>query len=91
MAITHSKLTVGSSAVSLTADVPDRQTKHDRAILVSNPGTDPVYVGDSSVTTTNYGYALVGGGELMLDLDPGDEPYAVSAGSVTVYILHMGV
>jgi hypothetical protein len=92
MSVKHSKTDVGTSAVALTAGVADQAGQSfDRSILVSNRGAASVFLGGSDVTTTDFGYELVAGGEIALEL-AGDELYAVAAsGTQTVRVLHTRV
>jgi hypothetical protein len=92
MAIKHSKVDVGTTAVSLTAGVSETDNTYGRSLVATNEGAATVYVGGSDVTTTSYGYPLVAGGELALDVAGSDEPFAIAAsGTVTLRLLHLGV
>lgn len=92
MSIAHASVTVDTTAVDLTSGVPDTGGNATRSVILTNPGTAPVYLGGPGVTTTAYGYALAVGGELALDLAPGDALFGIgaTAGGV-VRVLHTGV
>jgi len=92
MAIKHSVVSVGTTATALHAG-NGRLTGHKFTIMVQVPtGGATIYLGGSGVTTTNYGYALVAGGDYALDMNPSETLYAVVAtGTQSAYIIKQGV
>lgn len=92
MAVAHSTVTVGTAAVSLI-DVNDTAgDKYSRTVLLSNPGTNSVFLGGPDVTTGDFGYELQAGGEVSIDLGVRDVPYAIAAApGESVRVLHLGV
>lgn len=91
MAVKHSQVSVGTTAVSLTAGVAETDNTYGRAVLVYNEGSVTVYIGGSEVTTSSYGYPLVAGGEIALDVAGSDEPFAICGSSSILRLLHTGV
>ena len=99
MAISHASVTVGTTAVSLTAGVVDPDaisgTADDitRRVVISNEGAQIVYVGGPGVTTTAYGAKLAATtGQIALELTRDDEVWAISGtAGQTVRVLHLGV
>lgn len=92
MTVKHSTVSVGTTAVSLTAAVAEADNTYGRSLVAYNEGTATVYIGGSDVTTGAYGYPLAAGGEIALDVAGSDEPFAVAAsGTVTLRVLHLGV
>lgn len=97
MAVKHKAVLVGNTATSLTAGTIDTDTAYEqsaniaRSILVQNSSGATVYLGGPGVTAGDYGYALAAGGEIAIDLTPGDELFAVAAAPQTIYTLHLGV
>lgn len=84
MAATSARISVGTSAVTLAADVDSG------AALIRNRGTGAVYLGDASVTSST-GFQVDPGETVPVDLFPGDTLYAVSAsGSNVVHVLRVG-
>lgn len=95
MAVSHSSVTVGTTAASLTAGVDDASgNNYDvaRRVILTNTGATDVYIGGSGVTTSAYGYKLAASASLALELISGDEPFGiVSTGTAVVRVLHTGV
>jgi len=62
-------------------------------IMVQNPsGGASLYIGGAGVTTASYGYEVVAGAEVGVELLKDEELYAVVAsGSQTVNVLRIGV
>ena len=82
MALSHQLVTTNSSTPTILtipfASEPDYS--QSIAILVQNiDGSNTVYLGSSSVTSSNYGYALAPNGVFSMDLLPVDDLYAISA------------
>jgi hypothetical protein len=90
MALTHGLVSIGTTATLLSALAAGRD---GQTVLVQNPsGGASVYLGGSDVTTNSYGYVLVGGADLSIDLLFGESLYGVVASSTqTVRVLRQGV
>jgi hypothetical protein len=78
-------LTLSGTAQELTID-----DVVDGANTISIQNTDvsaPLYIGNESVTTSNYGIKLTAGQIWSADLGADDKIYAVGTASVAVMIL----
>jgi len=78
-------LTLTSTAQELTID-----DSIDTANTISVQNTDasaPIYIGNASVTSSNYGIKLAAGQIWSADLAPNDQIYAVGTATVCVLIL----
>jgi hypothetical protein len=78
-------LTLSGTAQELTID-----DVVDTPNTISVQNTDlsaPLYIGNESVTTSNYGVNLAAGQIWSADLGPNDKLYAVGTGTVAVLIL----
>jgi hypothetical protein len=78
-------LTLTSTAQELTID-----DSIDTANTISVQNTDasaPIYIGNASVTSSNYGIKLAAGQIWSADLAPNDQVYAVGTSTVAVLIL----
>jgi hypothetical protein len=90
MAIAHAQVSVGTAATILSAGVAGRD---GQTVLIQNPsGGTSVYLGAANVTSSLYGYILVGGTDFAIDLQDSEGIYAVTAsGTQTLNILRQGV
>ena len=81
MALTHNLVTLNSSSsVLITNMIADPY--YNRDLTVSMQNTDAsinIYIGDSSVTSSSYGFRLIPGAALSLDLTSGNNLYAIAA------------
>jgi len=62
----------------------------DTANTISVQNTDasaPVYIGNESVTSSNYGIKLLAGQIWSADLGPDDQVYAVGTSTASILIL----
>lgn len=84
--VQHSGLTVGGTAVQLTA--PENRLRGRRKLFVHNTGTGVVYVGGSGVSTSN-GYPVASGASLEFDVLDFGNIWAVSASTSSLRILEM--
>ena len=78
-------LTLTSTAQELTID-----DSIDTANTISVQNTDasaPIYIGNASVTSSNYGIKLAAGQIWSADLAPNDQLFAVGTSTVAVLIL----
>jgi hypothetical protein len=89
MPISHSRISVGTSATKLTNDYDGRS---GQTINVQNPADGvSVYLGGADVTTTSYGYLLGPSTSFSVELQYGEKLYAVVAsGTQTVNVLRQG-
>jgi hypothetical protein len=78
-------LTLTSTAQEITID-----DMIDTANTISVQNTDasaPVYIGNESVTSSNYGIKLSAGQIWSADLGPNDQVYAVGTSTASILIL----
>lgn len=89
MAVTHQRVSVGTTATKLTLD---NDGKDGQTVNVQNPsGGVDVFIGGEGVTTTSYGYLLGAGLSLSIELDDDEKLYGVvTTGTQTVNILRQG-
>jgi len=89
MAVTHSRVSVGTTATKLTSDYDG---KDGQTINVQNPdGGINVYLGGEGVTTTDYGYLLKPDTSFSVELQDDEKLYAVVAtGTQTLNIFRQG-
>lgn len=81
--LSYNQVTVGTTATK----VLDADTSHKTVVTLVNAGSPQMYLGDSSVTTSN-GFILYAGAEsVTLTLPPGSSLYVVaaSAGNILSY------
>jgi hypothetical protein len=82
MAVTHNRITIGTTATTISSAVSDRD---GHSVLVQNPSASTiVYIGGDGVTTSSYGVALAGGADISIDLLQGEILYGVVASSTQV-------
>ena len=89
MAVSHSRVSVGTTATKLTSDYDG---KDGQTINVQNPaGGADVFLGGEGVTPTSYGFLLGAGISFSVELQDDEKLYAVVASSTqTVNILRQG-
>jgi hypothetical protein len=89
MAVSHSRVSVGTTATKLTSDFDG---KDGQTINVQNPaGGVDVFLGGAGVTTTSYGFLLGAGISFSVELQDDEKLYAVvTTGTQTVNILRQG-
>jgi hypothetical protein len=89
MAVSHSRVSVGTTATKLTSDFDG---KDGQTINVQNPaGGADVFLGGEGVTTTSYGFLLGAGISFSVELQDDEKLFAVVASSTqTVNILRQG-
>lgn len=81
MAVTASRITVGTSAVALNS----ANTSGTR-LIVKN-GAAVISLGGTSGVTTSTGYDMAASAELAIDVDSGDVVYAICGTSSNVQVL----
>lgn len=79
MALKHAQIVVGTTPVALFAIPANFNNRLKGSFSFQNNGSSTVYLGDASVSTSNFGYKLVAGDAFALDLGPNDTLYAVVA------------
>jgi hypothetical protein len=81
MSLTHNLVTLNSSTpVKLTAEAIDPFYNRDVAVSMQNVDSSiNIYIGGSNVTSSSYGFRLIPGGALSLDVSAGDDLYAIAA------------
>jgi hypothetical protein len=79
MALIHDNSTVGTAA-TLVAEIAIG-SRQNLPVYFSNADSQPIWIGDSMVTTTgaNVGIRVAANANLQLWLNGGDKIYAVSA------------
>lgn len=89
MAVTHQRVSVGTTATQLTLD---NDGKDGQTVNVQNPsGGADVYIGGAGVTTTSYGYLLKADTSFSIELDDDEKLFGVVASSTqTVNIIRQG-
>ena len=89
MAVSHQRVSVGTTATQLTSDYDG---KDGQTINVQNPaGGVDVFLGGVGVTTTSYGFLLGAGISFSVELQDDEKLYAVVASSTqNVNILRQG-
>jgi hypothetical protein len=89
MAVSHSRVSVGTTATKLTSDYDG---KDGQTINVQNPaGGADVFLGGEGVTTTSYGFLLGAGISFSVELQDDEKLYAVvTTGTQTVNIIRQG-
>lgn len=81
MGLTHDQVSVGETA---TVIVASDATEHRRVWVHDPTGGASVFVGDSTVTTSN-GFELEAGESQSFDIEPGEALYGiVASGTQTV-------
>jgi hypothetical protein len=78
-------LTLTSTAQELTIN-DDIDTPNTISVQNTDDSA-PIYIGNQSVTSSNYGIKLAAGQIWSADLAPNDEIYAVGTSTVAVLIL----
>jgi hypothetical protein len=62
--------------------------RNGSSVLIQNPeGNTEVYVGGSDVTDSLFGYVLLPGRDISIDIDRGEEIYLYAADVQTVHVL----
>jgi hypothetical protein len=89
MAVSHQRISVGTTATKLTLDY-DGKDGQTISVQVPTSGAT-VYLGGEGVTTSSYGYELLGGTSFSVELQDDEKLYGVVASSTqTVNILRQG-
>ena len=78
-------LTLTSTAQELTID--DMIDTANTISVQNTDATDPIYIGNESVTSSNYGIKLSAGQIWSADLSANDQVYAVGTSTASVLIL----
>ena len=89
MAVTHQRVSVGTTATQLTSDADGRD---GQTISIQVPASGAtVYLGGAGVTTTSYGYELLEGTSFAVELQQGEQVFGVVASSTqTVNVFRQG-
>jgi hypothetical protein len=89
MAVSHQRVSVGTTATQLTLDADGRD---GQTINIQNPvGGATVYLGGTGVTTNNYGCELLAGASFSVELQQGEKVFGVvSSSTQTVNIFRQG-
>jgi hypothetical protein len=79
LGLTHQLVTLNSSTSTLLTLDTNTETEYDLYVSIQN--TDnlvPIYLGDSTVSSTSYGHKLFPGQVYQADLKPREDLYAIS-------------
>ena len=91
MAIATQVVTLNSSTPTLISIPVASETpyEHNAATTIQNiDGSITIFIGNSTVSSTSYGFALTYGQAVAFDLNPDDQLYAIAAsGSPKVAVL----
>ena len=92
MGLSYARVSVTTSPTVLTVLALDGG-RSGKAVCIQNPaGGATVYLGDASVTTSTFGYALAGGSDFVIELEKQEDIYGVVATSTqTVNVMRQGV
>lgn len=89
MAVSHARVSVGTTATKLTSDADGRDGQ-TISIQVPTSGAT-VYLGGVGVTTASYGFELLGGTNFSVELQQGEQVFGVVASSTqTVNVFRQG-
>lgn len=85
--ISHARIAVNSTTPTRVTPIEENLGPNTNCtIQIQNLSSDPVYVGDYTVTSTSYGCSLSTGATLTIDdLPPLDEVYVLSS-AATGYV-----
>lgn len=78
----HARIAINNvTPTKVTPDAWDNLgPKTNCTLQIQNLSADPIYVGNSSITNTSYGCAIVSGATLTIDdLPPEDRVYVLSS------------
>jgi hypothetical protein len=92
MSLTHNKITLNSSTATMLSDSPSEKDFYARSYSISVQNLHSshfVFVGDNSVTTSNYGFRIAPGDTFALqEVSVSDDLYAVTdSGSTDVAVI----
>ena len=92
MSLTHIKVTLNSNTATLLSNSPSDNDFYERSYSISVQNLHSshfVFVGDSSVTTSSYGFRIAPGDTFALqDVSVSDDLYAVTdTGSTDVAVI----
>jgi hypothetical protein len=81
MSLSHSLVALNASTATILTVPSDQEDAYSKSLTISiqNVSGIAVYLGDSTVTSSSYGYLLAPSATFTADLDPRDEIYAISA------------
>lgn len=89
MAVSGKRVSVTTAATRL--DTADSDVVAGKSLAITNAGAAAVDLGPSTVTT-GAGYSLGAGASVSLDLNAGEQLFAIAAsGTVDVHVLESGV
>ena len=82
MAINHQIVATNATTATIVSISQANQIPYETKVSYSVTNLDPtiiIYLGSSSVTSSSYGYPLLGAQTFFVDLLPGDNLYAIAA------------
>jgi hypothetical protein len=80
MTLSHQLVTLNASTATIITVPASQEQAYSQSLTISiqNTGSVNVYLGDSTVTSSSYGYILGPGAAFSADLAPTDEIYAIA-------------
>lgn len=91
MATTHDTVTLTTSGTAYEI-LPVRQGNGRDVTIQNNNASAVVYIGGTSVTTSDYGFKIVSGAAISFELDGRDSIWAVSgADGATVNVMSVNL
>ena len=93
MAVSGTRVTVATTATLLLTAQGKAGSQQEVNVRVQNPtGGQVVFLGNSAVTASAYGYSLAVAGEVLITLKNGESLYGIVAGTTQVVnVLATGV
>jgi len=90
MSLSHSLVALNATTATIVTIPAASEQAYSQSLSISiqNTGSVNVYLGDSTVTSSSYGYILGPGAVFSADLAPTDEIYAIAdSGTPNVAII----
>lgn len=80
MSLSHSLVALNASTATIITVPAAQEQQYSQSLTISiqNTGSVNVYLGDSTVTASSYGYILAPLANFSADLAPNDEIYAIA-------------
>lgn len=81
MSLSHALVALNASTATILTIPSANEDSYSQNLTISiqNVNSVTVYLGDSTVTSSSYGYSLAPGSTFTADLLPNDEIYAIAA------------
>jgi hypothetical protein len=82
--IRHQNTTVATTATALWTDAADTSRGRRRLITIQNRAGQAIFIGDSTVTTSVYGFTLAVSTSVTFEVAKGDVLYGIVAATTQV-------